>query len=83
MKTWGERIPLEIVGIFRANFSQKSSESTSEDCYIENMIYADMDTYAKLEENEKGVNLVAAGGGYKKVGFCRGPGRTGRDYAEG
>ena len=69
MKTWGERIPLEIVGIFRANFSQKSSESTSEDCYIENMIYADMDTYAKLEENEKGVNLVAAGDGYKKVEF--------------
>lgn len=70
LKTWGDPVDLEIVGLFHANFSQKASDFTPEDGYIENVIYADMDTYEKLEEN-----MVAGGyenegeDGYSKVEF--------------
>lgn len=50
MKTVGEPIKLEVVGVFRPNFSQKVSEYTYEDSFIENMIYTDMDTHSRLAE---------------------------------
>ena len=62
LKTWGEPVDLEIVGIFHANFSQKPSDFTPEDGYIENVIYADMDTYEKLEEN---MDLVVDSSAYQ------------------
>lgn len=52
MKTWGEPVEAEIVGLFHANFNQQPSENTFEACFIDNVIYTDMDTFAKLEENE-------------------------------
>ncbi len=56
LKTWGEPVELEIVGFFHANFSQEPSEYTYESCYIDNIIYADMDTYAVLEKNQTNRN---------------------------
>ncbi len=53
MKTWGEPVTLEIVGIYHMNFSQPPSEYTCEDGYVENRIYTDLDTHAKCEENLK------------------------------
>lgn len=50
LKTWGEPIELEIVGLFRMNFEQKVSEYTSESDYMENIIYSDMETYMKTTE---------------------------------
>ncbi len=51
MKTWGEPVELEIVGIFHMNFKQVSSEYTSPDEYMENIIYTDLDTHDVLEQN--------------------------------
>ena len=50
LKTWGNPVKAEIVGLFRVNFSQASSDATSEACYIENIIYTDMDTSDKMQE---------------------------------
>ena len=49
MKTIGEPIDLEIVGIFHANVSLPYSELTLEQSYIENSVYTDMDAFAKLK----------------------------------
>ena len=51
LKTWGSPVEAEIVGLFHANFSQASSDFTPESCYIENVIYTDMDTYDKMQKN--------------------------------
>ena len=51
LKTLGSPIEAEIVGLFHANFNQIYSEFTVEGCYIENIIYTDMDTYIKTLEN--------------------------------
>ena len=53
LKSWGEPINLEIVGVFHANFNQESSRLSSESALIENFIYTDMDTYAKMREYEE------------------------------
>lgn len=50
LKTWGEPIELEIVGLFQINFEQKVSEYTTETNYMENIIYSDMGTYMKTME---------------------------------
>ncbi len=70
LKTLGEPIKVEIVGVFHANFSQESSPYTAENGLIENYIYTDMDTYYKQRENRQQKN----GGGstpdeYDKVEF--------------
>lgn len=54
LKTWGEPVEVEIVGLFHANFSQAASDMTLEQCYVENIIYADRDTYIRLQDNLKG-----------------------------
>ena len=54
LKTWGEPVEVEIVGLFHANFSQPASDMTLEQCYVENIIYADRDTYIRLQDNLKG-----------------------------
>ncbi|MCI8785303.1 MAG: ABC transporter permease [Eubacterium sp.] len=54
LKTWGEPVEVEIVGLFHANFSQPTSDMTLEQCYVENIIYADRDTYIRLQDNLKG-----------------------------
>ncbi len=70
MNTWGEPIRLEIVGIFHANFSQQSSEFTYEDCYVENIMYIDLDTHARLEENQTNITLDLGDlQGYNRVEF--------------
>ena len=56
LKTWGEPVELEIVGLFKTNFSQEPSEYTYEDCYADNTIYTDLDTHAILEKNQKNQN---------------------------
>lgn len=45
MKTWGEPIDLEIVGVFHMNFEQATSEYTPESSFMENIIYSDLETY--------------------------------------
>lgn len=69
MKTWGEPLELEIVGVFHANFKQQVSDDTYESQYIENMIYTDMDTYAKLQEMEEQELQYDNPDGYTKVEF--------------
>ncbi len=54
LKIWGESVEVEIVGLFHANFSQPASDMTLEQCYVENIIYADQDTYIRLQDNLKG-----------------------------
>lgn len=53
MKTWGEPVTLEVVGVFHMNFSQPASEYTYESDFVENMIYTDLDTHVKYKENLK------------------------------
>ena len=53
MKTWGEPIETEIVGLFHTSISLPDSDSTLECSYTENLIYTDMGTYAKICENLK------------------------------
>lgn len=68
MKTWGEPMELEIVGLFHVNFEQAYSEYMSEGGYVENNIYVDMDTHVRwLEVLEK--KLQKDGSGYSKVEF--------------
>lgn len=50
-KILGEPISLTIVGLFRPNFQPAYSDMTFENGYVENLIYTDIDTYNKLEEN--------------------------------
>ena len=50
MKTWGEPIDLEIVGVFHMNFEQATSEYTTESGFMENIIYSDLETYDAMEE---------------------------------
>ncbi len=54
MKTMGSPVEVEIAGLFHANFSMAASSSMLESCYIENVIYTDMYTYTKLQENLNG-----------------------------
>ncbi len=49
-KTWGEPIRLEIVGLFHMNFTQKSSERTYEEGYMENNIYVDQETHKLIDQ---------------------------------
>ena len=49
-KTWGVPIELEIVGIFHMNFTQQYSELTVEKSYMENNIYVDTETSAKIDK---------------------------------
>ena len=49
--TWGVPVELEIVGVFRMNFTQATSEYTPECGYMENNIYSDLVTNDVLEEN--------------------------------
>ncbi len=49
-KTWGEPIWLEIVGLFHMNFTQKSSERTYEEGYMENNIYVDQETHKLIDQ---------------------------------
>ena len=53
LKRLGEPVAVEIAGLFHVNFSQPSSDMTFEQCYIENIIYVDEDTYFKLQDNLK------------------------------
>ena len=53
LKTWGEPVKAEIVGLFHVNFSQAQSDSTFESCYFENVIYVDENTYTKMQDNLK------------------------------
>ena len=48
MKTIGEPVDLEIVGLFHANASLPYSEFTLEESYIENSVYTDMDAFTEL-----------------------------------
>ena len=50
-KTWGDPVELEIVGLFRMNFTQVESEYTTEEGFMENNIYSDLFTNSILEEN--------------------------------
>ena len=50
-KTWGKPVELEIVGIFHMNFTQASSDYTTEKGLMENNIYTDLSTYDVLGEN--------------------------------
>lgn len=50
LKTIGEPIELEIIGLFHMNFIQGHLESIAKSEYIENSIYLDLDTYCALEE---------------------------------
>lgn len=45
-KRVGDRIELEIVGLFHLNFEQSDSVYTYEDGFVENLIYTDMAPYA-------------------------------------
>lgn len=54
MKTVGEPVRLEIAGLFRTNVSLPYSEFTEEVSYIENSVYTDRDTIAKLHANISG-----------------------------
>ena len=68
MKTWGEPMELEIVGLFHTNFQPRYSDRTPEGGYVENSIYIDMDTHARwLEVLER--ELQEDGSGYSKVEF--------------
>ncbi len=49
-KTWGEPIRLEIIGLFHMNFTQKSSEQTYEEGYMENNIYVDQETHKLIDQ---------------------------------
>ena len=49
MKTIGDPIDLEIVGLFHANVSLPESQDTVEQSYIENSVYTDMDASVKLD----------------------------------
>ena len=51
MKNIGVPVEVEIAGLFHAVVSLPYSESTLESSYIENVVYIDMDTYEKLQEN--------------------------------
>lgn len=51
MKTLGEPVELEIVGLFHMNFTQPASEYTPEDGYMENIIYSDLHTHDVLTKN--------------------------------
>ena len=66
MKTWGEPVELEIVGMFHPNFKQENSDYTAEESYMENIIYADMDTHARLQKN---LNKKTADEEYTRVDF--------------
>lgn len=48
-KRYGEPIPLEIVGIFRANVQQGSTESTVETSIAENFIFTDFGTRTEID----------------------------------
>ncbi|MCI9378731.1 MAG: FtsX-like permease family protein [Eubacterium sp.] len=52
--TWGDPIQLEVTGIFHMNFSQQDSEWTTESGYMENDIFVDMHTHAKINEYIEG-----------------------------
>jgi hypothetical protein len=47
-KTIGEPIPLEIVGIYRVNFSYEPSEYTAEEQIAENFMFSDLDLSWKV-----------------------------------
>ena len=51
LETLGSPVEVEIAGLFHANFSMADSSTMLETCYIENVIYTDMYTYTKLQEN--------------------------------
>ena len=51
LKTWGDPVELEIVGLFHMNFTQASSKHIAETGFMENNIYSDMRTNAVLEKN--------------------------------
>ena len=52
--TRGDPIQLEVTGIFHMNFSQQDSEWTTESGYMENDIFVDMHTHAKINEYIEG-----------------------------
>ncbi|NBI88917.1 hypothetical protein D3Z47_23205, partial [Lachnospiraceae bacterium] len=54
LETLGSPVEVEIAGLFHANFSMADSSTMLETCYIENVIYTDMYTYTKLQENLHG-----------------------------
>ena len=54
LETLGSPVEVEIAGLFHANFSMADSSTMLETCYIENVIYTDMYTYTKLQENLDG-----------------------------
>jgi len=53
LKRLGEPVTVEIAGLFHPNFSQPSSDMTLEECYVENIIYVDEETFFKLQDNLK------------------------------
>lgn len=65
LKTLGEPLELEIVGLFHPNFKQEESDMTYEDGYVVNMIYTDLDTHASLQKNIG----EEEGDGYTEVTF--------------
>ena len=67
LRTWGDPVELEIVGIFHMNFTQASSKHTAETGFMENNIYSDMRTNAVLEKNL--TEVFAEDEDYTKVTF--------------
>lgn len=67
LKTWGDPVELEIVGLFHMNFTQASSKHIAETGFMENNIYSDMRTNAVLEKNL--TEVFAEDEDYTKVTF--------------
>lgn len=68
-RNWGKPMELEVAGIFHMNIFQQESPYTSEDGYLENNIYVDLGTYARLQENIYGNWDEITDSGYSEVTF--------------